>query len=225
MRSLFVALVVALLFAAAAEAKLNPAFSVRVAEPGDTVELDVGPGTEQFLGELRIFLVSLEGDDRPQVKIGELGTPGQFGPPRVLRFEVPDVSAGEYTVAIWARGYRTGTWANALEGINPLLTVGGADEGAAFGQGSSQGSSVLRVAGVVVGGLALGLVALGWRRRQAVSGQSRDVGLSQRSGMSLEPGREGAPIRGSRTSRSKGPAPPLDSTHCRRILDDMGLRH
>ena len=73
MRSLLIGLMVALLFAAVAEAKLNPAFSVRVAVPGDTVELDVGPGTEQFLGELRIFLVSLEGDDRPQVKIGELG--------------------------------------------------------------------------------------------------------------------------------------------------------
>ena len=173
MRSLFAALVVALLFAAVADAKLNPAFSVRVAEPGDSVEVDVGPGTEQFLGELRIFLVSLEGDDRPQVKIGELGTPGEFGPPRVLRFEVPDVPAGEYTVAIWVRGYRTGTWANAVEGINPLLTIGAADQGTAFTNASgSQGSSVLRAAGVTVGGLALGLVALGRRRRHAARAAS-----------------------------------------------------
>lgn len=173
MRSLFVALVVALLSAAVAEAKLNPAFSVRVAEPGDTVELDVGPGTEQFLGELRIFLVSLEGDDRPQVKIGELGTPGQFGPPRVLRFEVPDVSAGEYTVATWVRGYRTGTWANVLEGINPLLTIRAADQGVALTEASgSQSSSVLLTAGVTVGGLAPGVVALGWRRRQAARAAS-----------------------------------------------------
>ena len=173
MRSLFVVLVVALLFAAVAEAKLNPAFSVRVAEPGDAVELDAGPGTEQFLGELRVFLVSLEGDDRPQVKIGEMGTPGDLGPPRILRFEVPDVSAGKYTVAIWVRGYRTGTWANALEGINPLLTIGPADPGAAFTDTSRiEGRSVLRAAPVTVGGLALTLVALGWRRRHAARAAS-----------------------------------------------------
>lgn len=173
MRSLLVALVVALLSAAVAEAKLNPAFSVRVAEPGDTVELDVGPGTEQFLGELRIFLVSLEGDDRPQVKIGELGAPGEFAPPRVLRFQVPDVSAGEYTVAIWVSGYRGGMWANVLEGINPLLTIRAADQGVAITEASgSQGSSVLLTAGVTVGGLALGVVALGWRRRQAARAAS-----------------------------------------------------
>ena len=173
MRSLFVALVVALLSAAVAEGKLNPAFSARVAEPGDTVELDVGPGTEQFLGELRIFLVSLEGDDRPQVKIGELGAPGEFGHPRVLRFEAPEVPEGEYTVAIWVRGYRTGTWANALEGINPLLTIGAVDQGAAFTKAAGgQGGSVLRAAGVTVGGLALGLVALRWRRRQTARAAS-----------------------------------------------------
>jgi len=170
MRSLVSALFAGLLFVAVAQAKLNPAFSVRVAEPGDTVELDVGPGTEQFLGELRIFLVSLEGDDRPQVKIGELGTPGEFGPPPVLRFEVPDVPAGEYTVAIWVRGYQTGTWANALESIDPLLTVRAA-------QSDGQVSAPLWGAVIAIGGLGAGLVA--WALRRGARRVATDVPASQ----------------------------------------------
>lgn len=118
----------------------------------------------QFLGPLRIFLVSLEGDDRAQVKLGKLGTPGKFGTPRILRFDVPDVPAGEYTVAIWFKGYATGTWANALEGINPLLTIRAADKGAAC-SAQSDGQTI------TIGGLGVGLIAWGWRRaaRRAAS--------------------------------------------------------
>src|SRR5688572_28526655 len=101
MRSLVAALLLGLLFAGVAQAKLNPVFSEQHAEPGETLELDLGDGAEQFLGPLRIFLVSLEGDDRRQVKIGELGTPGAFGSSRVLMFQVPDLPEGEYTVAVW----------------------------------------------------------------------------------------------------------------------------
>lgn len=165
MRTLVAVGLSGLLFASVAHAKLNPSFSERAAEPGDKLELDVGEGSEQFLGPLRIFLVSLEGDDRPQVKIGELGTPGAFSASRILRFEVPDVPAGEYTVAIWVKGYRTGTWANALEGINPLLTVGAAGERAALradADGSSR--SLPWILAITVGGLGAGLVAWGWRR-------------------------------------------------------------
>lgn len=175
MRSFGAALLLGLLFAAAAQAKLNPEFSERVAEPGDTRALDVGEGSEQFLGPLRIFLVSLEGDDRPQVKIGELGTPGEFGTPRILRFEVPDVPAGEYTVAIWFKGYETGTWANALEGINPLLTIRASDERAASPpqpEGSSR--SLLWALTITIGGLGAGLLAWVMRRaaRRAAMGAS-----------------------------------------------------
>src|SRR5215207_8972392 len=91
LRSLVVALTLGLLFAAVAEAKLNPSFSQRTAQPGDEIELDVGEGSALFVGPLRIFLVSLEGSDRDQIKIGELGTPGKFDAPQILRFEVPDV--------------------------------------------------------------------------------------------------------------------------------------
>jgi hypothetical protein len=169
MRSLVVALVVGLLFSGVAEAKLNPTFSERIAQPGDKIELDVGEGSEQFLGPLRIFIVSLEGDDRAQIKIGELGIPGKFDAPRILRFEVPDVPAGEYTVAIWFKGYETGTWANALEGINRLLTIGAADEGRASpAPADGRTGSPLWALALTVGGLGAGLVAWGWRRRAAM---------------------------------------------------------
>jgi hypothetical protein len=172
-RSLVVALVLGLLFAGVAKAKLDPRFSERIAQPGDKIELDVGEGSEQFLGPLRIFLVSLEGDDRAQIKIGELGTPGRFDARRILRFEVPDVPAGEYTVAIWFKGYETGTWANALEGIHPLLTIGAADErGASPTKSDGQPRSLLGALALTVGGLGAALVGWGWRRaaRRATTG-------------------------------------------------------
>lgn len=177
MRSLAAALLLGLLFAGVAQAKLNPVFSERNAEPGDTLELDLGDASEQFLGPLRIFLVSLEGDDRPQVKIGETGTPGQFGragefdSPRVLTFKVPDLPEGEYTVSIWSKESLTGTWANALEGVQPLLTIG-----AAGGRTASDEQTVppLWAIALAVGGVVAVLVAFGWRRttRRAATGAS-----------------------------------------------------
>ena len=168
LRSLVVVLALGLLFAAVAEAKLNPTFSQRIAQPGDTIELDVGEGSAMFAGPLRIFLVSLEGSDRDQIKIGELGTPGKFDAPRILRFEVPDLPAGDYTVAIWFKGSETGRWANMLEGINPLLTIGAGDErGASLAQPGRQSGSPLWPMAMTVGfgvGLVAGVVAWGWRR-------------------------------------------------------------
>src|SRR3990170_1824977 len=136
MRCLIAVALLTSMVASAAQAKLNPTFSERVAETGDLVAIDVGEGSQHFLGPLRIYLVplhaadQLKGEADPRLlKIGELGTAGEFGTPRVLRFEVPDLPAGDYTAAIWFRGYETGTWADALEGIHPLLTIEAADEG------------------------------------------------------------------------------------------------
>jgi len=189
MRCSIAVTLLSLMFASTAQAKLNPTFSERVAEAGDLVAIDVGEGSEQFLGPLRIYLVPLEAAEQLQgeadprlAKIGELGTPGEFGTPRVLTFEVPDLPAGEYTAAIWFRGYETGTWANALEGIHPLLTIGTADEdatieGAASPVGSDEASwpHFWAVAGaLVVGMLVIGFVGLGRRRpsRRRSSGAS-----------------------------------------------------
>ncbi|MEX0674931.1 MAG: hypothetical protein WD067_09155 [Gaiellaceae bacterium] len=64
MRGLLTALLVGLVVAPTAQAKLNRAFSESVAEPGDVIELDLGEGSEQFLGPLRIYLVPLEAADQ-----------------------------------------------------------------------------------------------------------------------------------------------------------------
>ena len=193
MRFLIAVTVLSLMLASTAQAKLNPTFSKRVAEAGDLVAIDVGAGSEQFLGPLRIYLVPLEVADQLQgeadprlAKIGELGTPGEFGTPRVLTFEVPDLPEGEYTAAIWFKGYQTGKWANALEGIHPLLTIGAAaaegaassadaDEGAASPASSDERSwPPYWAIALAVGGLAAGLVGLGWRHasRRPASGAS-----------------------------------------------------
>ncbi len=176
MRSLATAAVLCLLFAGVAQAKLDPAFSEQNAEPGDTLELDLGDGAEQFLGPLRIFLVSLEGDDRTQIKIGELGTLGEFGRSQVLTFKVPDLPEGEYTIAVWFKESLTGTWANALEGIHPLLTIGGANDvpAASPARANEQTRSPLWPVSLALGGLAAAIVAFGWRRttRRPAAGTS-----------------------------------------------------
>ena len=94
-------------------------------------------------------------------------------------------------MAIWVRGYRTGTWANVLEGINPLLTIRAADQGVSLTEASgSQGSSVLLTAGVTVGGLAP-RCRRPWLATPSGCARGKrlgsDVGLAQRSGMSPEP--------------------------------------
>jgi hypothetical protein len=130
-----------------------------------------------FVGPLRIFLVSLEGSDRDQIKIGELGTPGKFDAPQILRFEVPEVPAGDYTVAIWFKGSETGRWANTLEGINPLLTIGAANErGASLADSDRQSGAPLWLIAMTGGGFGVGVVAWRWRRaarRDATSVSAR----------------------------------------------------
>lgn len=86
---------------------------------------------------------------------------------------MPDVPAGEYTVAIWFKGYETSTWANALEGITPLLTISAADEGRASpAQADGRTGSMFLALALTVGALGTGLVAWGWRRaaRRAATG-------------------------------------------------------
>lgn len=174
MRCLLTTLVVGLVVVPAAQAKLNPGFSERVAEPGDVIELDLGEGSEQFLGPLRIYLVPLEAaeqlqgeSDRRLIKIGEVGMPGEFGTPQLLRFEVPDVPAGDYTAATWFKGYETGTWANALEGIHPLLTVRSGAQNAAAATSEGQGGRRVWAISLAAAALLAGLGGWLWRRHRA----------------------------------------------------------
>lgn len=97
----------------------------------------------------------------------------------MLTFEVPDLPAGEYTAAIWFKGYETGKWVNALEGIHPLLTIGAAADGADKGVASAAGSDERSwppywAIALAVGGLVAGFLGLGWRRasRRPASGTS-----------------------------------------------------
>jgi hypothetical protein len=75
--------VVALLLAPVAHAKLAPTFSERSVRPGELARLDLGAGAEQFLAPLKLYLVPLAVADEattqsdPRLaKIGELGNPG-----------------------------------------------------------------------------------------------------------------------------------------------------
>jgi hypothetical protein len=122
--------VVALLLAPAAQAKLVPTFSERSVRPGELARLDLGEGAEHFPAPLKVYLVPLavadgattQSDPR-LIKIGELGSPGQFDVPRMLRFVVPRLEPGDYTAAVWFKGTETGRWANALAGMGPRLTI------------------------------------------------------------------------------------------------------
>jgi hypothetical protein len=119
----------ALLIVPAAEGKLLPKFNKQVARPCEVVQLDLGDGAHMFLAPLKVYLAPLDAADAaaqsdPRLaKIGELGTPGEFDAPRILRFVVPDLPPGQYAVAIWFKGYATGRWGNAMEGIHRLLTI------------------------------------------------------------------------------------------------------
>jgi hypothetical protein len=171
MRRLLGLLLVGLVFVPQAQAKLNPAFSERVAEPGDVIELHLGEESEQFLGPLRIYLVplgaadDLRGEDDPRlIRIGELGKPEAFGTPSTLRFQVPDVAAGEYTAAIWFKGYATGTWGNALEGIHPLLTIHSGEASAVATTPEHGSGPPLWAVAVAAGALVASVGAWLWRR-------------------------------------------------------------
>lgn len=171
MRGFATVLLFGLVIVPTAQGKLNPTFSERVAKPGQLIELDIGEGAEQFLGPLRVYLVPLEAADRLEgqsdprlIKIGELGTPGEFGTPRILEFEVPDVPAGDYTAAIWFKGYSTRAWANALEGMHPLLKIRTGGTRAAAAATSDGGGLLLWPLAFALGALLAAVAGWLWRR-------------------------------------------------------------
>jgi hypothetical protein len=171
-------LLAALFLAPVAHAKLVPTFSVRSVKPGDVARLDLGEGAEQFLAPLKVYLVPLEVADEAKAqsdprltKIGELGSPGQFDVPRTLHFVVPELEAGQYTAAIWFKGTETRSWANALVGMHPRLTIrqaadiGQVERTGAGDSARSDDEGTLFWSALALGATALvaGLVLRRWR--------------------------------------------------------------
>lgn len=123
------ALIVASALAPGADAKLRPAFGQRTAEVGETVRFHLGPAANLIRPPIEIHLVpvdrsqrTLRRQDPESVKVALISTPLNEGR-RYVEFDVPSVSAGEYTAAIWFKGYVTDEWVNGAAGFQPLLTI------------------------------------------------------------------------------------------------------
>jgi hypothetical protein len=114
--------VVALVLAPAAAAKLVPRFDRSMAAVGDRVAVELGH-TDSYAPPLEVYLVRTRDEplvrsrsDRRLVLVGRLRRgPGGNMPSRVSF--VVTVPPGQYTVSVWFRGYATGRWANATEGL------------------------------------------------------------------------------------------------------------
>jgi hypothetical protein len=125
-------LVVCVLVAvAAADAKIVPKFSERVAAPGQNVVVYFGEGVSAYLAPLEVYLVPTAIEPRVIRRtdtrlrfVGRLGQRGETITARRLSFRVPRVGAGEYTLAVLFRGSQTGRWANLASGLWRDGTVG-----------------------------------------------------------------------------------------------------
>ena len=111
------------------EAKLRPAFGQRTAAVGDTVRFHLGPGASLIQPPIHLHLVPLEQASRSLERTDPHSTEVAFIGSRLTErrpyvdFAVPDVPAGEYTMAIWFQGYASDQWLNGAAGFQPLLTV------------------------------------------------------------------------------------------------------
>ncbi|MEX0674930.1 MAG: hypothetical protein WD067_09150 [Gaiellaceae bacterium] len=77
---------------------------------------------------------------------------------------MPNVPARDYTAAIWFKGYATGTWANALEGIHPILTVRSGDQSAAAASSGGEGGLPPWALALAAGALLTAVGGWAWRR-------------------------------------------------------------
>ena len=115
----------------AADAKLIPKLSTRVAAPGERVVVNFGAGAMLYLGPFEVDLV------RPAVeprvtrrtdvrlhRVGRLGKRGVGIPTTRLSFRVPRLPVGEYTLAVWFPGSETGRWHNLASGLWRDATFG-----------------------------------------------------------------------------------------------------
>ncbi len=114
----------ALVAVSAASAKAVPRLSKTVAAPGDLVSVDFGRGATHYLAPLEVDLVRIT--DEPQITgrsdprlrlLGKLGRVSEPITTTKLRFRVPRVAAGRYTLAVWFKGTETHRWHNLAEGL------------------------------------------------------------------------------------------------------------
>jgi hypothetical protein len=117
-------IVVALVAVSAASAKAVPTFSTSVAAPGDPVTVDFGRGATYYLAPLEVYLVriavepKISGRRDPRLHlVGRLGTVNKPIAATKLRFRVPRLAPGRYTLAVWFKGTATNQWHNLAEGL------------------------------------------------------------------------------------------------------------
>jgi hypothetical protein len=108
----------------AADAKLVPKLSERVAAPGQRVVVSFGEVASVYLAPLEVYVVRTSVEpritDRTDTRLRFVGRLGRKGEPITasrLSFRVPRVAAGDYTLAVWFRGSETGRWANLASGL------------------------------------------------------------------------------------------------------------
>lgn len=124
LRVLLGIVVVALVAVSAASAKAVPRFSTTVAAPGDPVTVDFGRGATYYLAPLEIYLVriaiepEITGRRDPRLHlVGKLGSVNKPITATKLRFRVPRLALGRYTLAVWFKGTATNRWHNLAEGL------------------------------------------------------------------------------------------------------------
>lgn len=117
--------------APAAEAKIIPSLSTRVAAPGQRVVVNFGEGARAFLAPLEVHLVRTAVEPRVTRRtdarlhfVGRLGKTGEVITTTRLGFRVPRLPAGEYTLAVWFKGSATGRWHNLASGLWRDASIG-----------------------------------------------------------------------------------------------------
>jgi hypothetical protein len=116
--------VAALVAVPGASAKAVPRLSTTVAAPGDPVTVDFGRGATYYLAPLEVYLVRIRDEPKitgrsdPRLRlVGKLGRINQPIKATKLRFRVPRIPTGKYTLAVWFKGTATNRWHNLAEGL------------------------------------------------------------------------------------------------------------
>jgi hypothetical protein len=164
-RAYTAALVVVLVTAPAAGAKLNPSFDKHEASVGETVRVSLGEGAEMFV-PMRVHLVRTEDlirvgkqTDPDASLIWAFGLDRNYPVPKAFEFKMPRVRPGDYMLGIWFKA-SAGGWVNTLDMWSPTITVTGG--GSQDGDDSVMGE----LAAVLVCGLGLALIATAWLHRR-----------------------------------------------------------